>query len=351
MATRKHAEEPYFTKIAQMSEEAGVQVFRFCPDQIKIHEKTVYGDVFDQQLRQWIPKDFTIPDFIYDRHFRGLIRNSDEISHNIKWLKKNAVFLGHGLPGKYKVFQSLSKIDSLSRFLPPTNKVRIPEDIWLDLSIHSRVMLKPEFGSKGTGIYLIENKENGSLVRMTKKEGGFERLFDKKAALHKWFRYLIEQCPYLTQPYLELSNAQGKPWDLRILIQKDSSGMWTERVRGARLGRAHCITANLAAGAQVIPFDIMLKGFPLKLQGKIQESIDHIIQHLPHELETRIARLFELGLDLGVDKKGDVWILDINSKPGRKIMELLDPDNMHKLYKAPSLYCTFLNAELLKAGE
>ncbi|WP_142919939.1 YheC/YheD family endospore coat-associated protein [Peribacillus glennii] len=348
MATRIHAEELYFTRIAQASEEAGILVFRFCPDQINIQEKTVYGDEYDYRSRQWVPKEIPIPDLIYDRNFRGLTWQSDE---KIQWLKKETVFLGYGLPGKYQVFQILTQVDTLIEFLPPVNKVSSPEDIWRDLAADRKIMLKPEFGSRGTGIYLIESKANGWVVRMTKQEGGFERLFDKKTELDKWLRYLTAHYPYLTQRFLELSNVQHEPWDVRILVQKDSSNAWKERIRGVRIGRKHCITANLAAGAEVVPFNEMLNEFSPQLQHKIQESIEHIIQHLPHELETRFHRLFELGIDLGIDKKGDVWILDINSKPGRKIMERLDPENLHTLYKAPSLYSTFLMGELLKAGD
>ncbi|MDQ0217630.1 YheC/YheD family protein [Peribacillus cavernae] len=349
MSSQLRSEEMYFTEVALASEKENLFVYRFCPAKIDTGAETIHGEKYDYPTKEWIASQFSIPDFIYDRSFHGLIRQSEKVRFKIEWLKNHSAFLGFGLPGKHTVFQSLAQMDRLSRFLPPVKRMNKTGDIWRELSSHKKIILKPEFGSRGIGIYLLCMEADGWLVRMTKRENGYERFFDKKAALERWFLQLLQECPYVSQPYIELSNSEDEPYDVRIMLQKDSKNNWIERGRGVRVGRKHCITANLAAGARAVRFESLLQTFPPLLQPKIEMEIQDIIHQLPIELEDKFNRLFEIGLDLGIDKKGGVWILDINSKPGRKVIELLHPDKMHQLYKAPALYCRCLAGELLES--
>jgi hypothetical protein len=346
MTSHLRSEEKYFTEIALTSEEDRVSIYRFCPEKINEQAGTILGEEYDYKNKQWTASQFPIPDFIYDRSFHGLVRQSEKVRYKINWLQNHSTFLGFGLPGKSEVFQTLSKIDSFSRYLPPVKKVYEPEDVWSELNSHRSIMLKPEFGSRGIGIYQLGVKEGGWNVRMTKREEGYVRVFDNKTTVNRWILQLLEQCPYVTQPYLELSNSDDEPYDIRILLQKDRNNNWAERGRGVRVGRKHCITANLAGGARTFAFETLLKAFPSELQPQIDESIQEIINLLPKEIEFRFNRLFEIGIDLGIDKKGNVWLLDVNSKPGRKIIELLHPERMHEQYKAPVLYCRYLKGEL-----
>jgi hypothetical protein len=46
------------------------------------------------------------------------------------------------------------------------------------------------------------------------------------------------------------------------------------------------------------------------------ETVSHLI---PPFIEKHHGPLVELGIDVGVDRQGNVWILEVNSKPGRTI--------------------------------
>lgn len=351
MTSRLRSEETYFTEIALAGEKDNVSVYMFCPDKINPQSETITGEAYDHTHKKWVAAQFPVPDFIYDRCFHGLARQSEKARYKISWLQNHSKFLGFGLPGKSEIHQSLTTISSMSRFLPPVKKVYEAEEIWKELYVHGKIMLKPEFGSRGIGIYLLSIKGGGWVVRMTKKEQGYARFFDNKTTLNRWLTNLLEEYPYVTQPYLQLSNSEDEPYDLRILLQKDSENNWVERGRGVRVGRKHCITANLAAGARAFSFDTLLQAYPADLQPRISKSIHDIVQLLPRELEARFNRLFEIGVDIGIDKQGSVWLLDINSKPGRKIIELLHPEKMQELYKSPILYVRCLAGSSLKAGE
>jgi glutathione synthase/RimK-type ligase-like ATP-grasp enzyme len=345
------SESGYFTEIAKASVKHEITVYRFCPDDVDTQLELIKGEVFDREKELWQPSCFPVPPFIYDRLFQVASISSFRTREKISWLKHHSTLIGYGLPGKWDVFQSVSNIPGLRNFFPETSKVYEVRDIWRELRKHKRIMLKPEFGSAGMGIYLISKRDDAVSIKMTKKDGGYERSINTEDQVNRWFQYLLTDSPYISQQYLELSNKEDKPYDVRLFLQKDQHNNWIERGRGVRVGNKHAITANLATGAKALPFYALLKSYPAEIQKKIENSIQLIKKVLPLELEKRFQRLFELGIDLGIDRTGKVWILDINSKPGRKLIEQLLQDKSNVLYDAPLLYCKYLEGELVKAGD
>ena len=77
---------------------------------------------------------------------------------------------------------------------------------------------------------------------------------------------------------------------------------------------------------------------------KIIQTIRDLSAQLPSLLEEGFGRLGELGIDFGVDTKGRVWILEVNSKPGRRAFTLTGdghapgcPSNIR--FNTPVIYC------------
>nr|WP_233896682.1 YheC/YheD family protein [Heyndrickxia coagulans] len=63
---------------------------------------------------------------------------------------------------------------------------------------------------------------------------------------------------------------------------------------------------------------------------------------MPAVLEETFQPLFELGIDLLIAGDQSIWILDINSKPGRKMVSLLHPEKTGQMAEAPLAYCRHL---------
>lgn len=351
MTSNLSNEERYFTELAKIAKQHNLNVCRFTPQQIHNEVKEISAEVFDESHKKWVNQTVPIPDFIYDRTFHGLTREPNEVTEKINWLKDNSIFLGYGLPSKWELYEALKDHPHLQAFLPKTTQIQTAEDMWKELDEHERIILKPAFGARGTGIYLVAKTASGGIVTMTKKGEKYERVFQAKSPLNKWVDRLLQRYSYLCQPYLTLSTADNHPFDLRVLLQKNKKNQWTERGRGIRLGQKDSITANVATGGLFLPITTFLQRYSDTISLAAEHTIQHILWTLPNQVEERFNRLFELGIDLGIDQNGQVWILDINSKPGRKIIEALYPTQYHELYLAPILYCQYLSKSLLKAGE
>jgi hypothetical protein len=344
MTLTMESEASYIDEIARLAESCGIACFRFLPSKIDPHTLQVRGKRFDSKTNCWTESEFPIPPIIYDRCFYGDDGHSKQCIPIVSWLKSrnDLAFLGYGLPNKLELYEVLRN-SSLSAYLPPSFPVATTGIVLKQLKAKKRLILKPIQGSQGYGIYYVKKNGKTFHVKTEKQKQIISRIFPNEAKLIQWMHPLISKRQYLLQPYLELSNDEFQPFDIRILLQKNKYGDWVEMGKGVRQGNAGGILSNLNAGGVVGNFDDWLITIPVTKREFIRDELDYIITNLPPLLEKEFLPLFELGIDIGIAKDGSIWILDVNSKPGRKVVLHTKPDLMETLNLAPLLYGKYLS--------
>jgi glutathione synthase/RimK-type ligase-like ATP-grasp enzyme len=351
MVSSFNHEQPYILNLVKAAANYQIKLFRFTPSEIKIDRNKITGEWYDVNQKTWFSSDFQIPDFVYDRCFHGLNRQHNDDREAINWLKKQTNFLGFGLPGKWVIYSALKDNPFLQAFLPVTYQAKSADYVFSKLAQWQQIVLKPEYGSSGKAIYLITKTAEGFIVMLTKNKAKYERFFSSSILLHKWLTFLTNKQQYLIQKYIELVNSKQEPFDLRIFLQKNEHNRWVERGRGIRVGRSGCLTSNIAAGGHIVSYHSFIATITGSRQVDLEQHIQPILQTLPTFLEAQFGRLFELGIDLGVDRDQRIWILDINSKPGRKTIETLFPEKQQILHEAPIIYSFYLANIVKKVGE
>jgi hypothetical protein len=339
MTLNLESEHSYINEIASLGQPNGMEVFRFIPSKINPHTLQVSGKRYDSQAKSWLDCEFPIPRILYDRCFYGDDEHSKQCLPIVSWLKSrnDLTFLGYGLPNKLELYEVL-KQTALSAYLPTTQSVIDADMVLKALTARKKVILKPISGSQGYGIYYLQKNEKTIHVKTEKQQKNISRIFPNEAKLVQWLKSLISKQKYLLQPYLELANNEQQPFDIRLLLQKNEQGTWGELGRGIRIGRTGGILSNLSAGGSVIHFTDWLSSLPPAKGEYIQQELAYILASLPAILEKAFLPLFELGVDIGIEKNGSIWILDINSKPGRKVILHTQPDLFKSLNLAPLLY-------------
>lgn len=343
MTLSLQSEEGYLTEIAKRASANHTKCYRFIPSSIEPISELVHGKEFDNDQQCWIDSEFPIPVVIYDRCFYGDDSHSKQCIPIVTWLKNrpDITFLGYGLPNKMEIYNMLSTTD-IAAYLPHSKLVISVNDVTTHLNKHSRIILKPINGSQGYGIYFIEKKRNSFLVKTEKQENVLSRSFSEDAKFQQWLEQLTQKRKYLVQPYLELSDSKSKPFDIRIFLQKNEVGMWRVRGKGIRLGMEESILSNLSAGGSVIDFSSWFNCLHHAKKDHIYNELAYILDKLPNLLDQKFRPLFELGIDVGLAKDGSIWILDINSKPGRKVVLSTSPELTDTLFTAPLLYGNFI---------
>jgi glutathione synthase/RimK-type ligase-like ATP-grasp enzyme len=336
MTINLDSENTYFTEIAKRASQQEMKCYRFIPSKIHPVSQMVTGQIYDSTLNEWEDSEFTIPNVLYDRCFYGDDIHSKQCASIVSWLKnrEDIYFLGYGLPNKLELYNVL-KQSTLLPYLPSTKPIISTNNVFEELKIHRKIVLKPINGSQGNGIYYIEYLSLPIKVKTFNRNQHIHKEFSDEKKFSAWIDTLITKRNYLLQPYLELTNEKKEPFDIRTLLQKKENGEWTERGRGLRVGHSDGIISNLNAGGRVENFEFWKNRLSYTQKEFVKAEVDDILNKIPVVLEEAFLPLFELGIDIGVAKDGSIWILDINSKPGRKVILETSPDKQDELYYAP----------------
>lgn len=344
MSLKIESENAYFTEVAKRAAAKGIECVRFVPSKIDPVTHLVKGRKFEPQSCTWVDCEFPLPVLLYDRCFYGDDAHSKQCIPIVAWLKNrdDINFLGYGLPNKFELYQTL-KNSVLAPYLPDSQFVDNVAVVLSELDKQKRLILKPVNGSQGHGIYYLKKKQKNFHVKTEKQKKIISRIFPNKGKLIQWLQPLIQERKYLLQPYLELSNNELQPFDIRMLLQKDEKGNWVERGKGIRTGITGGLLSNLSAGGSVSSFEPWASSLPASQKEYICNELEYIIKNLTFLLEKEFLPLFELGIDIGIAKNGSIWILDVNSKPGRKVVLATTPNLTETLYEAPLLYGRFIS--------
>lgn len=332
-------EKTYFYELAKRAHSLNIECYRFIPSSINPSNEKISGDKYNPIKNEWETCEFLTPDVLYDRCFYGEDGHSKQCKTIVKWLKarNDLLFLGYGLPNKLELYDKLSQ-SKLSSYLLPSKAVISGNSVIQDLSLQKPIVLKPVNGSQGRGIYILERKEKEIIVQTEKHGQHIIRSLKDTKKTASWLNHLIKQRSYFSQPYMKLLNDENHPFDIRTLLQKDKYGNWHEVSKGIRTGRENGIISNISAGGTISPIDSWLSSLPSSKRNYFSNEIEDILINLPNILELNFPPLFEIGVDIGICRDGGIWILDINSKPGRKVALTLNPHLEEKLYSSPLQY-------------
>ncbi|MFT8320741.1 MAG: YheC/YheD family protein [Bacillus sp. (in: firmicutes)] len=344
------SESSYINEIAKHADPSSFLIYHFVPSTFHPFTEKVKGRIYKHETNSWVSGEFPIPTILYDRCFYHESSHSNQCKNIVTWLKKreDIAFIGNGLPNKLTLYNVL-KQSSLQAYIPKTKTLDHAESLLAELSPAYPVIIKPINGSQGNGIYYIEKRHKEILVKTDKKDKQVEHIFSHSKKFTSWLNSLLAKNAYLSQPYLPLYNKKKQPFDIRSLLQKSPSGKWKIVEKGIRVGEANRIISNLSAGAEVIPFQDWLKNTSFPLKNFLENEVNDILSSIPEVLEKAFPSLFEIGVDIGVTENGSLWILDINSKPGRKVILSAYPQLAEQLYKAPTLYAATVS--LKKGGK
>lgn len=345
---RHVTENKFYAELCALGPKFGLDVYVFSPLFVNAFAKTVPGFIYIPERLCWERRTFPLPDLIYDRSF--FAKRSDFERHRMALVRmarlKPVSCLGCGLKSKWDVLQSLRCDPLLRPFLPQTGKLLDSTTLIKWLAKWGRVFIKPQGGSQGKGTAaIIRLAGEGYLVRARDlRNQPVEQQFSGTEQLTAWVREWCGTRRFLIQPYLSLRTSAGVAFDIRALVQKNGHGLWELTGMAVRKGRAGSITSNLHGGGSAYELQPFLAGQFGREQGeRIAAELRVLAKRIPPVLERFNGRLAELGLDFGVDQEGHVWIIEANSKPGRKAFFTLDRGTAYrKAIEQPIAYARYV---------
>ena len=324
----------FYRRLSRIGKRHGLTVCVFAPEWIDWTRRRTLAYVRDDARGGWTRRTVPLPNVVYDRAFFNNDRNR-YLRHRaaVARLRRTpgVALLGLGLTGKLEVYRMLSKDEAIRPWLPPTVRLDGPDTLRRWLLERGDVVVKPNAGTHGKRVCRLRALEDGT-YEASGRDGAnrpVARRFRALEELLRWVRReLVGHRAFLIQPYLTLAAPGGAPFDVRALVQKDGEGAWRLTGAAARIGPADGLTSNLHGGGTSREADAWVASLYGEAQAKdIMSTIARAALAVPPALERRHGPLLELGIDFGVDRDGRVWVLEVNSKPGRTSFTRLKDNN------------------------
>lgn len=321
-STPPFSESSFYYELSLEGKKLHMNVIIFNPKEINWKTRTVPA-WYANTAQTWHKSTFPVPKIIYDRCYYHDQKHYTEYKPSVVMIEKDPhiQFLGRALGGKAKTYDILKSYDEVKPFLPLTLRYHSAQDAIQFLHEEGSVLLKPNGGSHGRGIVAIEEDRHQYKLRgRLNSNQPFQYVIKTEEALKRWLKKFVGETRYIIQPFLELHTTDGHPFDIRILVQKNEKREWETTGLAVRIGKTDTITSNLHGGGHATNFHPFLKkNYSEELIATITDQITQISRIVPSLIEENHGQLLELGLDIGIDRKGSVWLLEVNSKPGRSI--------------------------------
>jgi glutathione synthase/RimK-type ligase-like ATP-grasp enzyme len=349
----------FFNELLIEAKKINLKLFIFQPKDINWKQKTIktFNKVNDRFAEEEIP----LPDVVYDRMFSRTLQEIEifkEIHRKFNQLAIPIIGSRKFIKlacNKWKFYQLLHKRKFFRPHLPKTflYEINIAKHL---LKKRRAIILKPKYGGLGTGIISVI-KKNFILpiyvIEYQTKNNGIHKKHKKNSFFLKTISPLIQKVwkrgsGYIVQEKLTVAQYQKRVFDLRVMIQKTKKG-WLVSGVGGRIAPPKGFLANIHAGGTIENgADIIKNVFPNK-SAVILKRIKKISVALADYLEKSTGPAIEMGIDYILDKKGKIWIIEVNSKPSRFIFSRKDMLRLRKkMILRPLLYMKWLADNLNK---
>jgi len=349
----------FFNELAIEAKKLNLELFIFQPKDISWEKKTIktFHKVNDKFAEEEIP----LPDVVYDRMFSRTVQEIEtfkEIHRKFNQLNIPIISSRKFIKlacNKWKFYQLLHKSKFFRPHLPKTflHETIITKNL---LKKYQAVILKPKYGGLGTGIISVIKKNfilPIYIVEYQTKNNGIHKKHKKISISLKIISSLIKKSwkrggGYIVQEKLTVAQYQKRVFDLRVMIQKTKKG-WVVSGVGGRIAPPKGFLANIHAGGTIENGADIIKNVFLKKSSVILKRIKKISVALADYLEKSTGPAIEMGIDYILDKKGKIWIIEVNSKPSRFIFSRKDMLRLRKkMILRPLLYMKWLADNLNK---
>lgn len=307
-------------------------------------KKEIEGWYYDGE--GWRKQLIVPPNTIYNRiHSRKMEASSftKKFMANLSTLK--IPIFNHSFLSKWEVHQILHAEDILHPYLPDTS-IFHEDTLYSFLAKHQSIFIKPINGSLGRNIYRLSKTDKKLVVKFSFKTEEIE--FQTETEFLQWFQKRTGGANFIIQQGIPLITYEDCHLDFRVLCHKNYDGDWNTTSVVSRISAKDQFVSNLAKGGKLLsptePLSLMFDEktvlSKLTFMKELSIKVAQIIS------QSSVGYIGELGIDIGMDTNGDIWIIEVNSKPSKNAEE--QKSTIRPSAKAIFKYATQLSFQHLR---
>lgn len=316
---------PLLLRYLEAAAREGAFACVFDPVNIDVQRKRLRGYILANRTtegqRLVALADLAIPPVIYDQIISRSYDRSKTFTQAREYLKQVSVIFNDGYFDKWEVHSWLAMVPKLRMHVPHTALVTGPETLRTFLQKHETVFIKPIHGSLGIGIIRVQRVGDvwQAVLRTKQGLGTTVEVHDAKS-IYQHFRARLTRNPHIVQQGIALAQFEERPFDIRLLVQKNRQGHWKRTKMYIRVAAKGDFTSNLATGGQAFPLSALTFDQDVSLSN-VKQTIRQLEKLIPACIEEQSGRILgEMGIDLGVSETGEIYVIEVNSKPWKTPM-------------------------------
>lgn len=225
---------------------------------------------------------------------------------------------------KHALFQQDPEI---SRTLPETQVFNQQQFLSM-LQLHRVIVLKPTGGAKGRGIIKVAALRNQTLeihyndmkLTVIGVKKAYDMISDK-----------IGSTPYIIQRFITLATVEDRPIDFRVMVQRTKDTPWQVTGKVAKIaGEGYFVTNNCQSNGTAVPVEeaVQRSNITPSRKDTVIDRMEALAIQAVQILEKYYPNIVVIGFDIGVDDKGELWLIEANVYPGLSLFRKLADKTM-----------------------
>jgi len=306
-----------FRDIFLSGKKLGALVYVFTPSGIDWEQHKVSGYLYDEKQETWLEATLPFPHVVYNRIPTRKWEKQSEVLKTLNQFAsmKQITLFNRRFFNKQSLFQRLEGIPEATTFLPETKRLDSLATLKSFLSQHRSVYLKPVLGKAGEGIMRLDFHQKRWRLRRVHEQRAITCYFSTLRGAWKYIRQRINGKKYIIQQAITLAKYKGRPFDVRVLVQKNGTGVWDVTGIGIRRAGANSITTHVPRGGSIHSAKKVLGELFPEQEEEMMKKIGETALTIAENLNEVVEDLAEMSMDLGLTKGGRLWFFEANAKP------------------------------------
>lgn len=247
-------------------------------------------------------------------------------------------YASRNIRGKLRVCNYLLKDAELRQYVPRTVSFS-RSNLQMMIDAYSSIYVKPDVGSLGIGVCKVKRKGNGYELKAMDGKRQWSARYDSISGLYQKLAGMKGKL--IIQQGIKLDRVNGRPYDIRAMVQRKPWGKWVCTGYMVKVGAAKKIVTNYYQGGTIYTLGKLHRKLGLSEDeaSRRERALSSASLRIARSLSRRRSGMNEMGIDFARDTSGSLWVLEVNSNhPQFHPLRSIDPEAYQTMKRYASYY-------------